>query len=254
MYTDSVEKEMAFLSSLWSSHNIKMTDGETVDVVECPKCHKGRVQTCCVSKIDNAGIRSWRFDHCCENCGEIFNLVRIEADIFFHKAYKIAEKLETPFGDIEIKINGKSVPFRYRTEQYVAPGDPSGSTVKMHVIDIDLSKYKPGDEIFCGFEKNILEYNSSDEHSVLCSCEDEEQILGFCAYEPYEEDLEYCCFQLQNYSLNGFEYQVVFEPRQYNKKENYRSKIISLAVSWLNKSEYVNADLVTFQALTYVIG
>ena len=54
----------------------------------------------------------------------------------------------------------------------------------MHIIDIDLSQLKVGDEIFCGFDKDLLEYNDGDERSLLYSCENEKQIMGLCAYDP----------------------------------------------------------------------
>lgn len=189
-----------------------------------------------------------------ENCGKKFNLGELRSDIFFHKPYKMIERLETPFGDIKVRINGKSVPFRYRIEKYENPEDTPAPTVTMHVIDIDLSRLKVNDEIFCGFERDIIEYNDGDERSILYTCENNEQILGLCAYEPYEWDWDDCCFRLEDYAPKGFGYRVVSDPNQFDEKQNYQSKIISLAVSWLNKDEYNNADLVAFQALTYVIG
>ena len=124
----------------------------------------------------------------------------------------------------------------------------------MHIIDIDLSQLKVGDEIFCGFDKDLLEYNDGDERSLLYSCENEEQIMGLCAYDPYEWDLDDCCFQLKECTSKGFGYCIVSDPNQFDEKKKYQSKITSLAVAWLTKEEYNDADLVMNLALTCVIG
>lgn len=251
MYTDSVEKELQFLASLLFSQDTEMADGETVAVGICPKCHKGTVFTRCKHGFVNNVFHSWSYDHYCDVCKEKFVPGRIRSDIFFHKPHEMVEALNTPFGYISVKINGQTKPFRHRIETY----DPDeGEPVTMHVIDIDLSGLKPDDVVFCGFEEEILEYNDGDERSILYSCENGQQILGVCAYEPYEYDLKYCCFQLEDYTPKGFGYRVVSDPRQFNELEFYQSKITSLAVTWLNKAEYADADLVMFLALTCVIG
>ena len=254
MYTKTVEEEIAFISSLWSSHDIKMDDGETIDVGVCPNCHKGTVKTRCTHGIEDGKLRFWKFDHYCDSCGEVFSLGRMRSDIFFHKPYKLVERLETPFGDIKVMVNGKTVPVRYRTEIYENPEDTPAPTVMMHVIDIDLSQLKTDDEVFCGFDQDILEYNDGDEKSIFYSCENDKQILGFCAYKPHERDLDDSCFQLEKYTPKGFGYRVVADPKQFHEKEHYQSKITSLAVSWLNKMDYKDADLAAFLALTCVIG
>ena len=147
------------------------------------------------------------------------------------------------------------VPFRYRITTYDDPEeDALAPTVTMHIIDIDLSQLKVGDEIFCGFDKDLLEYNDGDERSLLYSCENEKQIMGLCAYDPYEWDLDNCCFQLKERTSKGFGYCIVSDPNQFDEKKNYQSKITSLAAAWLTKDEYNDADLVMNLALTCVIG
>lgn len=253
MYTDSIEKEIDFISLLWGSHDTKMADGQIVDVCACPNCHKGTVKTRCTHGVENGNLHSWEFDHYCDLCGEVFRLDRIQSDIFFHKPYKTIEKLETPFGDIKVTVNGEVVPFRYRIESYEDPEDITAPVVTMHVIDIDLSQLKPDDKIFCGFDYDILEYNDGDERSILYSCENDKQFLGLCAYEPHEWELDRCCFQLEDYMSKGFGYRIIVDSKQFDEKEHYQSKIISLAVSWIDKEDYKDADLITFLALTSVI-
>ena len=47
-----------------------------------------------------------------------------------------------------------------------------------------------------GFRQWVVHINSSDERSVIYSCENEKLLLGFCAYETYEWEMEYYCYQL----------------------------------------------------------
>ena len=48
----------------------------------------------------------------------------------------------------------------------------------------------------------------------------------------------------------GFGYRIIVDPKYFDEKEHYQSKIISLAVSWIDKVNYKDADLITFLALT----
>ena len=48
----------------------------------------------------------------------------------------------------------------------------------------------------------------------------------------------------------GFRYRIIVDPKYFDEKEHYQSKIISLAVSWIDKVNYKDADLITFLALT----
>lgn len=249
MYTESIEQEQAFLSRLWKSHNIEMSDGDTVAVGKCPKCQEGTVLTRCTCGEEN-GYRSWRFDHFCDTCGEQFEIGKITSDIFFHKPYETIDRLETPFGDIHVTVNEKQIPFRHRIETYKHSDE---RPVTLHLIDIDFSDLKIGDTVFCGFNKSILQYFDGDERSVIHSCEDSEQILGLCAYEPDDETSASHCYQLDDYSNKGFGYIITADPHNYDSYNFYQSKITSLAVSWLKKADYEDAELTTFLALTDVI-
>lgn len=167
MYTNSVENESEFLMSIWESFDINMGDGETTLICECPKCHIGSVICRCTHDIANGKIQSWKYDVYCDHCGEIFHPEIIRSDIFFNRPHKVIDELETPFGSIKVWINGKNVPFRYCIKTYDDPEEALAPTVTMHIIDIDLSQLKVGDEIFCGFDKDLLEYNDGDERSLL---------------------------------------------------------------------------------------
>ncbi|MEY8428527.1 hypothetical protein AALA00_12590 [Lachnospiraceae bacterium 46-15] len=247
MYTGSVETETEFLLSLWKSHDTQMADGETVLVGSCPNCRKGNVLTRCTHEKSNGNLRAWRFDHYCGTCGEKYIVSDISSDIFFHKPYKMLETLETPFGDIHVKVNGQIVPFRYRTETYDDVTNAPDKPVLMHMIDIDLSNTMEGDIVFCGFDENILEYNDSDERSVLYSCESNKQILGLGAFEPDDEDIY--CYQLEDYGGDGFGYRVTANPKKFDEHHFRESKFATLSVAVLNKADYKDANLVLFLAL-----
>lgn len=247
MYTDSIDSESKFLTSLWLSHDIKMDDGEVKVVGECPKCHKGNVLTRCIQEIKNGEICSWRFEHYCDCCGEKFIPSDISADIFFNKTHEMLEKLETPFGDIHVKINGRVVPFRYRKEIYKDEVNSPGKPVITHIIDIDFSELEEGDIAFCGFDNKILEYNDSDERAVLHSCESDTQILGIGAYEP--DDDKIYCYQLEDYDGDGFRYRVISDPTNFDEHHFLESKFATLSVAVLNKDDYSDSDLVLSLAL-----
>lgn len=174
----------------------------------------------------------------------------VQNEVEFHGPHKLVEELETPFGDIHVRVDGKGIPFSYRIQTYEAPEGKLDKSVTIHVIDIDFSELKIDDTIFCGFENDILEYNDGDENSVLYSCESDKQILGLCAYESYDCDMEYCCFQLEDKSPKGFGYRIVSEPKEFGAHKFYNSKKTSLSVAWVNKADYRDADLVIFFTLT----
>lgn len=167
-------------------------------------------------------------------------------------SYRITEKLETPFGNIYVRVNGKPIPFRLRIDSYEDDKNAPSKPVLMQIIEVNLTGMKRGDIIFCGFNSNILEYNDGDERSIIYSCNDEKSILGLCAFEPDDESAY--CYRLEEYTGNGFGYRITVDPGDFDGGRFYKSKIISLAVSCLNKSDYEDADLVTFLALTNVIG
>lgn len=145
-------------------------------------------------------------------------------------------------------------PIRYRNSTYGNTENFCGKPLLLHIIDIDLSELKPEDVITCEFEKDILKINSSDERSVIYSCENEKLLLGFCAYETYEWELVHYCYQLKNCSGKGFRYQIISNPADFDVNQFYQSKIISLAITWIDKDAYKDPDLRIFLSLTAEIG
>ena len=252
MYTESIETESALCAELISNHSTDMTDGEIKVVGKCPKCADGTIITkCCIESDD--GNKCWSFQHYCDSCGEIFVPSRIRSDIFFNKPFSIKRCLSTPFGEIKVKINGKETEFRYRTDSYEWHGKP----IPVGIIDIDVSQLKIDDTIFCGIDSLTFEYANSDENSVIHFCGNDELRLGFSAYDPDEYYDDYHCFIKEDCGLDdSFCYRIKSDPCLLDEIQYYKSKIISLAVSWVNIADYKDADdadTALFLALTLFV-
>ena len=246
MYTSSVESEQAFYLSLARSHELKMADGETVVAGVCPNCSKGNALIRCTWQKDERGLIQKGYDYYCDACGEKFNLNKIATDIFYHKPFKMLDKLEMPFGDIHVRINDVDVPFRYDTSTYDYYEDTHGKPVLVHNIYIDMSDLKPGDVVFCGFDSSILHYNDSGERFILHSYESDTQILGLGALDPDVE--EWYCYWLDACDSNGFYYKVTADPGNFAEWD-YWSWVTSLSMAVLNMADYEDADMTLYMAL-----
>ena len=232
MYTDSVENESEFLSSLWKSSDWFMPDGGVVSVCPCPKCHTGTVMTRCTHGRDDYGHEFWESDHYCDSCGEVFDKSRISADIFLHRPHRIIERMETPFGNVTVKVNGRPVPFRCRGEEEEG--------VPVQIIDIDMSSLKKGDIITCGFDEPRLSHCGSDERQVTFTCENKDLVLGFCAFDPEEYRGRFSdhCFELSCMDEKGATYTVMRSPSNYSVHEHHQSVFASIAIAWISKDSY----------------
>ena len=120
---------------------------------------------------------------------------RIDSDIFLNTPFEMLDALETPFGNVFVKINSDNVSFRCRK---IDQNKDHHIGEVSFIIDIDTTDLKVGDIIECGFEDNKMEYNDSDERSVLHTCENEKIILGLCGFDPVYHDVEhrYYCYSL----------------------------------------------------------
>ena len=112
MFTESIESEIRLFADLCRSRDMLMADNETKYVRKCPKCTDGSIMTRKTHGYNN-GQEFYGFDHYCDTCGEQYFTNRLHSDIFLHKPFDIYDKIETPFGDIKVKINGKETDFRY---------------------------------------------------------------------------------------------------------------------------------------------
>ncbi len=145
LYTTSVASEKKFLVSLLKNQRTELAHNEKIATCSCPKGHKGTVITKCIHGLENNGMKSWRFEHYCDKCGENFIPNKIRSSIFFHQSYTLMETLNTPFGAIHVKQNGNIVPFRHRINNYE---DFSHTVVERHILDSYLPQLKLGDIIF----------------------------------------------------------------------------------------------------------
>ena len=252
MYTGSLESEIGLFADLCKSRDMSMADNETKYVRKCPKCNNGSVITRKIHGYSN-GRESYGFDHYCDTCGEIFYTNRLHSDIFLHKPFDVCDKIVTPFGDIKVKINGKQADFRYRTDIYETKSKAAEKVISIEIIDIDVSRLHINDIITCGFDTELLEYNDSDERSVIFSRETASLLLGLCAFEPYEWETDTFCYQLEDYPGKAFKYRIVSSPDNFDENELYESKFISLAVVCINKKDYKDPNTELFLALTMVI-
>ena len=250
MYTESIETERALCADIIRSHDIHMRDGEKKEIRECPKCLKGKIITQCNISTED-GYECWNFKHYCDFCGEVYDASRIRSDIFFHTPFTDLSSLSTPLGEIKVKINGKEAHFRYRTAFY---DSSQGKSISIGIIDIDVSHLKIDDTIFCRFDSVSFDDADSDENSIIHFGGNETLRLGFCAYDPDEYYYDDHCFILEDYSLNdGFCYKIKSDPCLLDEKQFHKSKIISLAIAWINKDDFTDPDTELFLALTLYI-
>ncbi len=244
MYTNSIESEKNFRLALYQSHGSDMSDGECVEVCKCPKCKSGTVHTKC-THIAKGG----RYYHSfCDSCNEQFVLSRISADIFFHKPFKLLNKLETPFGDIQVKINGQPVPFRCREETV--------DRIAIKIIDILLSSFREEDLVTCGFDNSSLEFFGSDEGNVTYSCRNDKMVLCLCTYEPDDYDSEKAlhCFEIDHMDGNGVTYYISKDPSEFDEYYLYQSKVASVGIAWQEAKEEYKSESELDLALSCVIG
>ena len=188
-----------------------MADNETKYVRKCPKCTDGSIMTRKTHGY-NYGQEFYGFDHYCDTCGEQYFINRLHSDIFLHKPFEIYE------------TNSKA----------------AEKVISIDIIDIDVSRLQINDIITCGFDTELLEYNDSDERSVIFSRETASLLLGLCAFEPYEWETDTFCYQLEDYPGKAFKYRIVSSPDNFDENELYESKFISLAVVCINKYRIIS--------------
>lgn len=248
MYTESIETERALLVDLCKTCAIDMTDGEIKTVRKCPKCSKGDILIQCKINIEH-GNKCWEFKHSCDLCGEVYDPTRIRSDIFFHTPFEMQQRLFTPFGDISVKVNGKETKFRCRNDLYQSH---NGKPIPYRIIDIDVSCCKQNDIIECGFDHPVFDDFDGDENVEIAFCSNDMLMLGVGAFAPEEIHAKSHCFFLEDsdYYPFGFRYRVISDPKSFDEKRYWRSKIISLMVGYVRKEDYPEPDVELFLALT----
>lgn len=164
-------------------------------------------------------------------------------------------KINTPFGDIHIKLNNEIYPFEYIEKKYY--DSEERQYINMYMIDIDTENMKVGDRVFCGFEKKIMERNGTDEKAIFITTENETLLLGVCGYdtEIWDEESAICySYELDDSDISlGLTYIIRRNPEDYINKF-YKSKVITIGISWVEKTEFQDPDTTVFMALTTEIG
>lgn len=151
----------------------------------------------------------------------------------------MSKVLNTPFGKLLIKINGKEQVYNYSesSKSYW------GKSETVYSINYDLSNLKIGDKIIIEIENRRLEYLESDERCDTLSIENESKILAMCGYEPqyHEGEREYHCYELDDFMSGNFEYSIKREPSKYIT-EFPESHIIRMNICWINKTDFDDYD------------
>lgn len=147
--------------------------------------------------------------------------------------------INTPFGNIEVKLNNEIIDFQSTTKLYYFNRLKSRENIKIYFIDIDTKDMSLGDVIFCGFEKQALKYYGGEERSEILIVENEEFILGFCGYEPqyHESEKKLHSFIMEDYNENGFTYIIEQDPYQFQDTA-YQTRVITLAICCVERNRF----------------
>lgn len=173
MYTNSIEDEMEFLVTLSkSSESLKI--GDKVTVTKCPNCSNGNVITHCKNESHKIA-----FHHYCDTCGEVFDISKLKAELFFNAQCWTLKELNTPFGNICVTANNSRIYFRYLVSIYKSTNTTSPFLVNK--IEIDTSKLKINDKITCTFPKDDFHKDTLND-MLICWHKDDTHLIAICTH------------------------------------------------------------------------
>lgn len=249
LYGGTFRKEEAFLSALLEARLEAFRREKTVpaDTV-CPVCGNRTVYAS-YEKSESGTIRVVAD---CEACGEIFLIDLLEDDVFHHRDRESAEGIETPFGAFHVKVNGIVTPFSFMKNARHTWHSTPLSEFDEYTVQIDMTHLTPGDEVFCGFDEEILEFSDSDEHTELLTAEDDKTVLGLCGFEPVYpwEEFNSCCYDLIRFGDRGFTYKVLSDPEERDTDgELMKDRILTVSMAWIGKREGCDPALELFLTL-----
>lgn len=165
------------------------------------------------------------------------------------------DAINTPFGDIHVKVNNENISFMYREKKVMDEYEKSNKKIKIYLIDIDTIKLKVNDTIFCGFDKmNFDSYRETDENTDMLSVLNNHYLLKLYGYNPetYDGEVDYS-YDIEKRYLSksnlGMTYYIKRNPINYINKF-YRSKVVTLVLCWVEKYDFENADFVIDMILT----
>ena len=161
----------------------------------------------------------------------------------------MSDKLNTPFGELEIKLNGKSYDYQYKIVKRNLIEE--NIDIDVYLVEIDFSNCKINDTLECYIKNCKLEYYDGDERCDLLTKVENNIALGVCGYEPqyHESERLYHCYELYDYSDGNFIYKVYRNPKEYDKDEFKESCITKVEICWLNQNEFKNAEATLFDVL-----
>lgn len=70
----------------------------------CSSYHEGKIRIACKVERHNGELRSWRYDHRCDNCGSAFEISSLQADVRLRSSFEVLKSLETPFGIFHVLV------------------------------------------------------------------------------------------------------------------------------------------------------
>lgn len=201
MYTHSIEDEMEFLVTL-SKSSESLNVGERVNVTKCPNCDNGTVIT--HYKDDSPKPK---FHHYCDTCGEIFDVSKLKAELFFNTQCWTLKELSTPFGDIFVTVNDSRIYFRYFVS--IHNDTTHNRPFLVNKIQIDVSKLQINDIIRCPFPKE--NFNQNTFHDILaCWYQDDNHLLAVCALTP--SNLHNHCFTTDTEDKHSLRFTITKNP------------------------------------------
>ncbi len=233
MYTESYKTELEFWAELCRCGDSILVEEKVLPGPKCPVCKEGRITTECI----RTDYGAYEYHHQCGYCGHVFDMAKIRCDALLHQPYERMDSLPTPFGELQVEINGDKVAFLHGEDVYSHDEKP----ITIHHINISVADLHIGDEIFCGFKSGTLEHDDSDEHTTLSICENGKYVLGLCAYEPEDWGSRiFHCYDLMMEDGRGFIYEILRDPAAFDEWEVFESKNIQLKAAWVKKSEYID--------------
>lgn len=142
-----------------------------------------------------------------------------------------ADKIITPFGFVQMKLNDKPIEFIYKQDSH----EWNGTCYIFFRLYVDLAKYKIHDEIICTIDNRIFEHFYSDEYFSSAYIENKDYFLAVGVYDSeengYHPPFEHC---FESYDCdNGASAWVFDNPRNY--RENY-TRYFRTTIAWLPKS------------------
>lgn len=230
MYTNSIEDEMEFLVTL-SKSNESLKVGDKVNVTKCPNCNNGTVITHCKDESNNV-----KFHHYCDSCGEVFDISKLKAELFFNAQYWTLKELNTPSGNIHVTVNNSRIYFRYLVSIY--KNSDATSPFLVNKIEIDTSKLKINDNISCPFPKDNFHKDILND-MLICWHKDDTHLIAICTHLSHNQNDH--CYTNATVSKHDISFTMVKEP--------YNNDNIVLAIVCLDTKLHANASISTLASI-----